>query len=119
MSLQVLGIFVRCSDPAAKIHYEITYGGVFLSNLTESSPYASYSSPYISVNTPFGEISARTVVLQAVYTDPITGAKTRSKKYTMDYRIEGAARPNSYFFLVPGLETKGTEIKNNKNSLYF
>lgn len=106
-SMQVLGVFVRCNNnPDAKIYYEISYNGK-VDDLTDSSPYITYNSPYLSVNTPFGEVPRRQVFFQAVYEDPITFVISKGPVYNATYWIEGGARPKSYFFLVPGVETEG------------
>jgi len=106
--MSMLGVFVRCdSNPQAIIHYEISYTGIFQYSLTENSPYVTYDSPYISINTPFGEIPQRTLIVQAVFTDPITQVKTKSLMRNFTYHVEAAARPASFFFLVPGIESGG------------
>lgn len=96
-----LGVFARANNLDAVIYYD-ALGGI--PSLNSSS--ITYNSPYIQIDTPFGYSRNRTLTLIAVYTDEY-GDQYRSDQFVMYYYIEGAARPNSYGFLIPGLESGG------------
>ena len=102
----VLGLFVRCSDHTALIYYDINGDPP-----TFNSLYATYDSPYIVVNTFFKGSRNRTISFIAVTTDSLSGIKSHSQPYKLNFFVEGSARINSFGFLVPGVESGGYFIR--------
>lgn len=97
-----LGVFVRANDPDAIIYWEELGDSPSL----DSTNPLTYNTPYIQLDTPFKASRNRTLKVIAVVTDE-EGALTRSEEITMNYFVEGTARPYSYGFLVPGIESGG------------
>ena len=119
-----LGVYVEASNINAKIYYEIdgiirnfsisyalTHSLEFVGTSagvtpTLDSPYATFDSPYIHIELPYAAHKNRTLTMIAV--EPFEITFKRSISYTMHYVVESADRPNSFGFLVPGVESKGT-----------
>lgn len=117
-----LGVFARAyydgePDTSAKIYYEQYYvfqqdqtatlqGGE--ASVTFNSSYAEYDKPYIQLGTPFKAQRIRYLKMVAVRDDPLDDKSfIRSEEITLTYYVEGAARKNSFGFLVPGIESGG------------
>lgn len=58
------------------------------------------------------------MIIVAIDHDVIFG-EIRSEYIYLTYFVEGASRPNSYGFLVPGLETKGNFLRVNLYNTYL
>lgn len=110
ISPAALGVFVRSNDPDAVVYWEVFATGStpVLPSLESLAPL-TYDTPYIELDTPFKASRNRTLIVVAVVTDP--EGNTRSKQITLDYVVEGSARPNSYGFLVPGIESGGYFVR--------
>eukprot|EP01032_Pedospumella_encystans_P011343 gene11343-13192_t len=104
-----LGVFARANDPDAIVYYDL-YG-----NSPTFGPYnRTYESPFIQLDTPFQASRNRTIAMIAyLETENEDGTITivRSKLIRRNYFVEGAARENSFGFLVPGVESGGFFIK--------
>lgn len=108
MEPTALAIFVRAYYDGAENEYSQNariYYDATGAELTLNSSYADYASPYIELTTAFKAIRYKTISLIAV-TDKESG-QVRSNKITLNYIVEGGARPKSYGFLVPGIESGG------------
>jgi hypothetical protein len=99
-----LGVFVRASDPNALVYYDENGG-----EPTLTSPYMTYDTPYIQLDTPFKAKRERVLTVVAVVMDE--NGVHRSKQYRLKYNVEGAARKNSFGFLVPGIESSGYFVR--------
>jgi hypothetical protein len=106
VSPTALGIYVWSNYPTSKIYYELLTGKVPDINST----YATSAKPYIQVDTGFRVPRNRTVILIAVYEDD-HGQLWHSKVVTLHYFVEAAARPNSFGYLIPGVESQGKFIQ--------
>jgi hypothetical protein len=100
-----LGVFVRGNDVSTKIYYD-EFGGL----PTFESKFLTYNTPYIQLDTPFKASRNRSLTVIAVYEDE-TGVLTRSEPKYLKYFVEGSARPDSYGFLVPGIESSGYFVR--------
>ena len=119
LSPSALAVYVAANSPySAKSSVRIYYSfekvnqgfaaaAVVPMQPTPSSPYATFKSPYIHISRPFGSQRNRTITFLMVD----TVAMTRSESYTMWFFIEATNRPNSFAFMVPGVETKGQFVK--------
>jgi hypothetical protein len=104
-SVTLLGVFVRSNDPDARIYYDDK------GNLpTLSSPYCTYKAPHIQLDTPFKGSRVRNLVIIAVSMEGQTPI-ARSEQYELEYYVEGAARPDGWGFLVPGVQSGGYFVK--------
>eukprot|EP01038_Epipyxis_sp_PR26KG_P007496 gene7496-10213_t len=102
-----LGLFLRSNYMTAKIYYDENGG-----DPTTSSPYVVYSAPYLQLITPFKHNRFRNITIVAVVDDTSdTGNIYRSEQYYLSYAVEAGSRPNSYGFLVPGIESNGFFIR--------
>jgi hypothetical protein len=99
-SPHAMSAFVRANDKNALVYYD-DKGEL----PTLESPFLTYDTPYIQLDTPFKASRNRTLIVIAVVIDE-TGIY-RSQQITLRYFVEGAARPFSYGFLVPGIESGG------------
>lgn len=104
-SPSALGIYAWSNQKTAKIYYNILG-----ENPTLNSSYADAKSPYITVTTPFKGTRDRNVKLIAVYEDD-KGNTFRSDLVNITYFVESRARPYSYAYLVPGIESGGYFIQ--------
>lgn len=95
-----VGVFVRASSPTAVVYY--SFEG---SLLTTESAMATYTSPYIHIDTPYGYGRDRFLNLVAV------DKGFRSANMTLHYIVEASARPNSFMFISPSLETNSFLLK--------
>lgn len=96
----ILGVFARASDVDALVYYEPSD-----ESPTIDSPFITYNTPYIELGTLFKGSRNRTLTMVAVLTDEL--GTIRSEQITMDYFVEGASRPFSYGFMIPGVESGG------------
>lgn len=96
-----LGIFVWSNYDDVKIYWEGTG-----SNPTLNSSVATSTSPYIELGTLFKGSRNRTILLIGVWSD-IDGNMFRSEQHQVHYFIEAAARPYSYGYFIPGIESSG------------
>jgi hypothetical protein len=101
-----LALCVLASDATATIYYE--FDGTKPSLY---SPTADISKPYIHITTPYKYSRNRTVTVVAVGFDNIAGVKIRSKQYVLHYFVEGAYRPRSFGYLVPGVHSSGYFVR--------
>jgi hypothetical protein len=69
----------------------------------------TYDTPYIQLDTPFKAKRGRVLTVVAVVMDE-TGVH-RSHQYQLQYNVEGAARKDSFGFLVPGIESSGYFVR--------
>ena len=112
-SEKAMAVFVRCSNPSSevRIYYELSRTvvgiGLTFNPLTQESNYRGYDDPYIQIDNPFTEGTRRNIQLQAVFTDAVTLDQRKSEIITRRYFVEAAARPGSFMFLAPGVETGG------------
>jgi hypothetical protein len=106
VSPTALGIYVWSNFPTSKIYYELLTKKVPDINST----FATADRPYIQVDTPFKAPRDRTIVLIAVYED-LKGQLWRSRVYYVNYFVEASARPNSFGYLIPGVESGGKFIQ--------
>ena len=112
-----LGVFARASDPSALVYYTswdtTKDAGVMyppsLDSDDSNTVFISEETPYIQLDTPFRATRARTLILVAVVEDD--GSLFRSEQLVYNYTIEGSARPYSYGFLVPGIESGGHFVR--------
>mmetsp|Transcript_7911 Transcript_7911/g.13110 ORF Transcript_7911/g.13110 Transcript_7911/m.13110 type:complete len:630 (+) Transcript_7911:171-2060(+) len=103
-SPHAMAAFARASDPAARVYYD-EFGRMPFLNGT----FLTYNTPYIQLDTPFQASRNRTLVVVAVVEDE-TGIY-RSEQYVLDYFVEGSDRPDSFGFLVPGIESGGYFVR--------
>lgn len=103
----VLGVFIRANDPNVLIYYNDD--GKDPVALSSSTPL-TYDKPYIQLDTPFKARRERTLVIIAVVKDD-DGFWYRSEQTTLNYLVEGSARPDSFGFLVPGIESGGYFVR--------
>lgn len=96
-----LGIYAWTHFPTALIYYDLTGASPTL-----NSTFVTQESPYFTVVTPFKGLRGRMIAMIAVYTD-LQGVTYRSKLYKLHYNVESSSRPNSYAYLVPGVESGG------------
>jgi hypothetical protein len=101
VSTTALGVYVWSNYPNTRIYYDVLGG---LPNFNSS--YADSSRPYIQLDTPFGVKRNRTLTLIALYTDT-KGVSFHSVHHFLRYYVEGASRPNSYGYMIPGVESGG------------
>lgn len=101
----VLGVFIRANDPDAIVYFE-----ELGDDPTVLSPTLTYNTPYVQLDTPFRASRNRTLVVIALLEDE-DGVWYRSAQTTMKYFVEGTARPDSFGFLVPGIESGGFFIR--------
>ena len=106
VSPTALGIYVWSNIPTAKIYYTL-FSGQF-PNINSS--HATAYRPYIQVDTPFKAPRNRTINLIAVYTDA-KGNTWRSEMVQLHYFVEAAARPYSFGYLIPGVESGGMFVQ--------
>ena len=104
-----LGLYVWCSDKNAKIYYNLDVLGNLLP-VTFDSEYVDFSAPYIHIATPYQSSRFRKVQLIAVLSNS-DGTYKRSALTKLSYNVEGSDRPNSFAFLVPGLNSDGYFLK--------
>lgn len=100
-----LGIYAWTHYPTANIYYDVTGASPTL-----NSSFVTQESPYLTVVTPFKGLRGRVVSMIAVYTS-LEGVTYRSKLYKLHYNVESSSRPNSYAYLVPGVESGGYFIQ--------
>jgi hypothetical protein len=111
-SESALGVFVRANKPDAKIYYEFEdVLTQFVSDPTLDSAYTTWDSPYIHLNTPFGATRNRSINLCIVWFDSSIQSLVRSPMVALRYTVEANDRPQSFGFLVPGVETDGYFVK--------
>ena len=79
--------------------------------------FITYTTPYIQIDTPFGEGVRRRISLVAVILGPNYEANgypstilARSELLNLVFYVEASSRPQSYAYLVPGIETSGKYI---------
>ncbi len=96
-----LGVFVWSNIDDAKIYYEAL--GDYP---TLNSSHASKTQPYIELDTPLKGSRNRTLILIGVWTDG-DGKMFKSNQISVNYFVEASARPYSYGYLVPGIESSG------------
>ncbi|RYH14860.1 hypothetical protein EON65_32820 [archaeon] len=96
-----LGVFVWSNLDGVKIYYEDSN-----TSPTIGSSYATKASPYIELDTPFKGSRNRTLTLIGIYTDS-DGRLFKSQQLTLKYFVEASARPFSYGYLIPGIESSG------------
>lgn len=104
-----LGVFVWSNYDShnAKVFYEIGSGSAPIISPTLNSSHTTTEHPYIQIDTGFKIPRNRTLTLVGYYIDSITGLAYRSQQVTVVYYIEGSARPYSYGYLIPGVESGG------------
>lgn len=103
-----LAVFVRAyyegveniDTPFARVYYQAG-----TADLNLNSSYATYDSPYIELTTAFKGSRNQTISLCAVM--DVAGSTIRSEIIRVNYTVEGGARPNSYGFFIPGIESGG------------
>jgi hypothetical protein len=93
-------VFVVPDKENLKIYYEVDGN-----KPTLSSSFATFDKPYIQLTTPFGYGRLRNLTIVAVYESEF--GIFRSAQHALHYYVEASARPSSYAFLVPGLESNG------------
>jgi len=103
-SPSAMAVFARASDPSARIYYDELGRDLFL-----NGSYLTHNTPYIQLATLFQGSRNRSLSVVAVVTDE-TGTY-RSEFYRLQFFVEGADRPNSFGFLVPGIESGGMFVK--------
>lgn len=103
-SPSAMGAFIRANDKNALVYYDENGGSPTL-----ESPFMTYDTPYIQLDTPFKASRNRTLTVVAVVMEE--SGVYRSEQITLRYFVEGAARPFSYGFLVPGIESGGYFIR--------
>lgn len=103
-SPSAMSAFIRANDKNALVYYDEDGKPPTL-----ESPFMTYDTPYIQLDTPFKASRNRTLAVIAVVMDE-TGVY-RSEQIILQYFVEGAARPFSYGFLVPGIESGGYFIR--------
>ena len=96
-----LGVFARASNPNALVYWDEDGNPPTL-----SSNFLTYDTPYIQLDTPFKASRNRTLAVVAVMIND-EGEMERSEQYILRYFVEGSARPSSFGFLVPGIESGG------------
>jgi hypothetical protein len=102
-SPKALGMFVWSNYKGVKFYFD-EFGGL----PTLNSSYASESRPYIQLTTPFKASRNRSITVVGVLADwKNPGNYFRSKQVTVKYFVEAAARPYSYGYLIPGIESGG------------
>jgi hypothetical protein len=112
-----LGVFVRAIfdiESDIKIYYEVGALEAPVVQPTLKSSYATPKSPYILLDTPFKASRNRilTIICVVQYYDELGDiVEFRSDPRTIGYVVEASARPYSYGFLVPGVESNGMFIK--------
>lgn len=104
-SITVLGVFVRSSDPDARIYYDDSGNPPTL-----DSPYCTYDSPHIELRTLFKGSRVRNIAIVAVSYEGPTPIG-RSEQYELEYYVEGGSRPYGYGFLIPGVQSGGYFVK--------
>lgn len=103
-----LAVFARGSDPSSIVHYELDIAGV-CNDPTHSSSSITYDSPYIELDTLFK--GSRTRIFKVVATLSNAYGIFRSEQYEYTYYVEAAARPHSYGFLIPSIESSGYFVR--------
>ena len=104
-----LGVFARANHPDAIVFFD-TNGN----SPTFESENRTYRSPFIQLDTPFQASRNRTIAMVAyleIENEDGTVTVGRSELIRRNYFVEGAARENSFGFLVPGVESGGFFIK--------
>jgi hypothetical protein len=104
VSPTALAVFVRSNLRNSKIYYDTTGHSPTL-----NSSYATYNQPYIQLTTAFRASRNNTLIILAV--NERAEGIFRSNPIVLHYFVESAARPYSFGFLVPGLESGGYFIK--------
>eukprot|EP00605_Chrysophyceae_sp_TOSAG23-4_P002863 GSChrysophyteH1.ASY1.ANO1.3153.1 assembled CDS len=107
-----LGVFVRANKEDAKIYYEFedVYTKI-VADPTLDSAFLTFDSPYVHLNTPFGASRNRAVNLVIVWFNPMLQSLVRSPLLALRYVVEANARPESFGFLVPGVESSSYFLK--------
>jgi hypothetical protein len=105
-SSTALGVFMRCISSKGDSENTKVYYTIDGDEPTRGSSFTTYEFPYVHLDTPFK--IGRSRVFKAVCTEKsIDGNTYRSELITRHYTIEGASRPDSYGFLVPGVNGGG------------
>lgn len=107
MEPSAISVFARGSDPTSVIYYELDKDGITCNDPTTSSTMITYSTPYIELKTLFKGKRNRILKLIAVILNDNGIPVYRSQQYELNYIVEGGDRPESYGFLVPGIESNG------------
>lgn len=109
-----LGLYVHTTDDNAKVCYKfgVSDGSVDYdwNEVTVDCPlFATNENPYIPIWTPFQAERRRYISLVGIAPSDLTWVRT--PVYNLIYDVEAGARPNSYMFFVPGLETSGQFLR--------
>ncbi len=111
-SPSALGVFVWSNNPAMKFYWNDTSDPPHVKEVVPNldSPYADISRPYIQLDTPFKASRVRKLKLVGIVTDE-EGNMFRTKLISIFYYVEASARPLSYGYFVPGIESGGYFIQ--------
>lgn len=100
-SVTGLAVYVWSNNLNARIYYTNDSTSPSL-----NSSYVDASAPYIQVTSPYKETRNRTLIIVAVVYNG-KGGYTRSHEYQLRYYVESSSRPNSYGYLIPGVDSNG------------
>lgn len=102
-----LGVFFWSNLDGVKFYYETDEVDVPVpAEITLDSSYASSTQPYVALETLFKGSRNRTLSVVGVWIDE-NGRSWRTDQHTLKYFVEASARPFSYGYLVPGIESSG------------
>jgi len=103
VSPTALGVFVWSNYQGVTFYYDNS-GGL----PTLNSSYASSSKPYIQLTTAFKASRNNSITVVGILEDSNNpGNYFRTSQYTLKYFVESSARPYSYGYLIPGIESGG------------
>lgn len=100
-----LGVFVWSNEPTMKFYFE-----EFGADCSFNSTFITSAKPYIQLDTPFKASRNRTLTIVGIYEDE-DGNLFRSDQYRLKYFVEASARPYSYGYMIPGIESGGYFIQ--------
>lgn len=111
-----MALFVQVKgNQSARIYYEMdkynyVYKKTFIEKPSLDSKFVTFRTPYIQIDSPYLYPRQRNIYIVAVIVDPIKGL-LKSKEYFLTYFVEAKARPKSFGYFVPGLESSGYFLK--------
>jgi hypothetical protein len=111
-SPSALGVFVWSSNPSMRFYWNDTSDPPNMKEVVPNldSPYADINHPYIQLDTPFKASRVRKLKIVGVIIDE-NGNMFRTNLYSLFYYVEAGARPLSYGYFVPGIESGGYFIQ--------